>query len=222
MEDNTTPSTSSSTENASSNNEKNLDLDKILEDVLQMNNNEIAGYYNTNDSMAYLRNERHSMEQISTLISIWAIKFENDAQKTPEAEAKVYDYLRTIIEMTDTQNMLGDTLEESIKNLNEILSSVRDCALCKLMVYTKLCIKNCIDNVLRSWNSQVKCPLRDTGLSYLALKEIKEDVQELHKKRCICVHCARFFPRYDEFTCAVSLHEQIHSTRKDIGFCFSE
>lgn len=221
---NDAPSTSGATSTSAKDKEEDEELNQILEDLVffELENNEAVGEaagYNKDDTMACLRNEFYSVEQIAVLMDIWATKFENNVQRTPEQQAFRNACLKQLVESTHPQKLLGGTVEESVKNLNNMLLAVRDCGLCKLMVYTKECILHCTNHMICNWYSPIKCSVfKDTGLSYLALKELKEEIEELHKQRCSCLHCASFLPKYDELACKLSLHEQIHISRRDIGF----
>lgn len=173
--------------------------------------------YNTDDTMACFRNTSHSVEQITVLITIWALKFEsNQAGGAKQQENKAREYLKIVLRGIDctTQNVSDDTLDQ---NLDEDGAPVKeiDCGLCKLMVYTKLWMKNCTNNILNSWSNPAICPFREAGISYLALKEIKEEVIDLHREKCCCPYCVNFVHRYESFTCLMSFHEQLHRARKD-------
>lgn len=187
-------------------NPEEIDFCKIS-DEMQFSSEEEQ--YNIDDTMAFFRNKSHSVEQIAVLISIWALKFENNCNNKAQAEATVQEYLKNVLLEADTEQCL------ELKIFNEILAAVKDCGLCKLMVYTKICMKNCTASMLNTWSNQIECPFRKTGVSYLAFKELKDDVIELHRKRCCCPCCAKFVIKYEGFMYEMSLHEQIHRARND-------
>lgn len=163
-----------------------------------------------------------SVEQIYILICIWGRQHEDTSAQAKEDLDFFEKYLKAKLEQPNPLEPLpfedAETGKRICKILDNFIKSIqkfRECGLCKLFVHTKICMRSCVNQMLADWHKPLVCPFRLSGLSSLAMKEIKEDVKLLHQTRCCCLTCAKIVVNYDKFVDAVTMHEDVHKTRKD-------
>lgn len=178
--------------------------------------------YSCEEVIDGLRKKCYSAEQLYILTCIWGRQYDDATPKVKPDISFINQYLNAKLEETETQGFL--TLNDKnltnkvsvlLKDFADALQKLKDCGMCKLFYYTKVCMKNCITKMLTAWTETSLCPFITSGFSSRALIEIKEDVKLLHQTKCCCSNCFTLISGYEKFVCEVALHEEIHIARKD-------